>query len=62
MASSSARRSLTTALIGYPVALAFVRLPPAWKGVGLVVLLTPLYTGEIVRVYAWRIVLGSEGL
>lgn len=24
--------------------------------------MTPLYTGEIVRIYAWRVVLGSEGL
>jgi spermidine/putrescine transport system permease protein len=53
---------LLTALAGYPVALALARLPKAWKGVALVVLLTPLYTGEIVRIYAWRIVLGNEGL
>jgi spermidine/putrescine transport system permease protein len=49
-------------LIGYPIALALAQVPAAWKGVGLVILLTPLYTGEIVRIYAWRIVLGSEGL
>ena len=54
--------ALLTALAGYPVALALARLPKAWKGVALVVLLTPLYTGEIVRIYAWRIVLGNEGL
>jgi spermidine/putrescine transport system permease protein len=54
--------ALATALAGYPVALALARLPKAWKGVALVVLLTPLYTGEIVRIYAWRVVLGSEGL
>jgi spermidine/putrescine transport system permease protein len=53
---------LLTALAGYPVALALVRLPKTWKGVALVVLLTPLYTGEIVRIYAWRVVLGNEGL
>jgi spermidine/putrescine transport system permease protein len=53
---------LLTAFAGYPVALALARLPKAWKGVALVVLLTPLYTGEIVRIYAWRIVLGNEGL
>lgn len=47
---------------GYPVALAISRLPTVWKGIANVVLLTPLYTGEIVRIYAWRIVLGSEGL
>jgi spermidine/putrescine transport system permease protein len=51
-----------TALLGYPIAIALSRLSLAWKGVGIVVLLTPLYTGEIVRIYAWRIVLGAEGL
>jgi spermidine/putrescine transport system permease protein len=50
------------AIAGYPVAVAMTRLPLAWKGVANVVLLTPLYTGEIVRIYAWRVVLGSEGL
>jgi spermidine/putrescine transport system permease protein len=51
-----------TALLGYPIALALAGLPPRWKGPGVIVLLTPLYTGEIVRIYAWRVVLGSEGL
>ncbi|CZT37212.1 ABC transporter permease [Rhizobium sp. 9140] len=50
------------ALVGYPLALAMARLPVVWKGIANIVLLTPLYTGEIVRIYAWRIVLGSEGL
>ncbi len=51
-----------TALLGLPVALALAALPRALEGPALVVLLTPLYTGEIVRIYAWRIVLGAEGL
>lgn len=51
-----------TSIVGYPVTLALWRLKPSWKGVGLVMILTPLYTGEIVRIYAWRIVLGGEGL
>jgi spermidine/putrescine transport system permease protein len=50
------------AIAAYPIALALVRVPPAWRGVAGVVLLTPLYTGEIVRIYAWRVVLGAEGL
>lgn len=54
--------AILAAVCGYPVALALTRLPKVWKGLGLIILLTPLYTGEIVRVYAWRIVLGSEGL
>lgn len=53
---------LTTGIVGYPVALALAALPKSWKGIALVVLLTPLYTGEIVRVYAWRLVLGQNGL
>ncbi|WP_375463915.1 ABC transporter permease [uncultured Methylobacterium sp.] len=51
-----------SALLGYPLALAVARLPASWKGIALIVLLTPLYTGEIVRVYAWRVMLGTEGL
>ncbi|MCW6507437.1 ABC transporter permease [Lichenifustis flavocetrariae] len=51
-----------TALAGYPLALSLLRLPKRWKSVALVVLLTPLYTGEIVRIYAWRLVLGTDGL
>ncbi len=54
--------AVLAAIVGYPIALAMVQLPVVWKGVANVVLLTPLYTGEIVRIYAWRIVLGSEGL
>ncbi|BCH66465.1 hypothetical protein RvVAT039_36810 [Agrobacterium vitis] len=50
------------AILGYPIALSIARLPTAWKGIAQIVLLTPLYTGEIVRIYAWRVVLGSEGL
>jgi len=53
---------LMTGLVGYPVALALSGLPKTMKGIALVVLLTPLYTGEIVRVYAWRLVLGQDGL
>jgi spermidine/putrescine transport system permease protein len=53
---------LIAACAGYPIALAMASLTPGWKRVAGVVLLTPLYTGEIVRIYAWRIVLGSEGL
>lgn len=51
-----------TGIVGYPVALALSGLPTAAKSVALIVLLTPLYTGEIVRVYAWRLVLGQNGL
>jgi spermidine/putrescine transport system permease protein len=51
-----------TTVLGYPIALALRRLPTAWKGLATSVLMAPLYTGEIVRIYAWRLVLGSDGL
>src|SRR5258708_20081765 len=54
--------AVLAAICAYPVALALARLPKAWKGVALIVLLPPLYTGEIARIYAWRVVLGNEGL
>lgn len=54
--------ALIAAVLGYPLALSIARLPIAWKGIAQILLLTPLYTGEIVRIYAWRVVLGSEGL
>jgi spermidine/putrescine transport system permease protein len=50
------------AVFGYPLAIGIWRMPSAWKGVGLFVLLTPLYTGELMRIYAWRLVLGTQGL
>lgn len=59
---SGVATTVFTALIGYPVALALTRLAASGKGLAIIVLLTPLYTGEIVRIYAWRIVLGGEGL
>ncbi|WP_137130769.1 ABC transporter permease [Rhizobium sp. FY34] len=54
--------ALIAAVLGYPLALSIANLPIAWKGIAQILLLTPLYTGEIVRIYAWRVVLGSEGL
>lgn len=59
---SGAATAVSTALLGYPIALALRRLPTSLKGPALVVVLTPLYTGEIVRIYAWRVTLGAEGL
>lgn len=51
-----------TPVLAYPVALAMARLPATAKGTAVIIVLTPLYTGEIVRIYAWRLVLGAEGL
>jgi len=49
-------------ILSYPVAYALVRTTKEWLRTLLVILaITPLFTGEIVRTYAWMLVLGTQG-
>ncbi len=49
-------------LLGYPLAYALVHARNlAWKSVLLVVAVTPLFLGEVVRTYSWLTVLGNTG-
>jgi putative spermidine/putrescine transport system permease protein len=51
-----------TLLVGYPVAYALVHLRNVLlKSVILVIVVTPLFLGEVVRTYSWIIVLGNSG-
>lgn len=48
--------------LGYPLAYALVHARSmAWKSVLLVVAVTPLFLGEVVRTYSWLTVLGNTG-
>lgn len=50
-------------LLSYPISFALVRAERNWVRSVLVVLsITPLFTGEIVRTYSWMLVLGSDGV
>lgn len=54
--------ALFTLLIGYPLAYALVRVKSAsLRSAILLISLTPLFLGEIVRTYSWMIVLGNRG-
>jgi putative spermidine/putrescine transport system permease protein len=54
--------ALFTLLLGYPLAYALVRTQSViLKSVILVIAITPLFLGEVVRTYSWIIVLGSNG-
>lgn len=54
--------ALFTVLIGYPLAYAMIRArSPRLRSTILLVSLTPLFLGEIVRTYSWMIVLGNRG-
>lgn len=58
----SAATSLLTLLAGYPLALALVRSRQAWlKATILIIVIIPLFTGDIVRTYSWLVVLGRQG-
>jgi putative spermidine/putrescine transport system permease protein len=51
-----------TLLVGYPLAYALVVMEnPLLKSALLVIVVTPLFLGEIVRTYSWIIVLGNNG-
>lgn len=51
-----------TGVIGYPVAFFIAKRVVLLKSVFLTALLIPLYTGDLVRIFAWRVVLGAEGV
>lgn len=54
--------ALFTLLLSYPVAYALVRARRAWvKSLLMVLAVAPLFTGEIVRTYAWMLMLGANG-
>jgi putative spermidine/putrescine transport system permease protein len=51
-----------TLLVGYPTAYALVHAQSRLiRAVILVVAITPLFLGEVVRTYSWIIVLGNNG-
>ncbi|MHC6151506.1 ABC transporter permease [Bradyrhizobium elkanii] len=54
--------ALTTLVVGYPLAYALVRVEqPIIRSFLLVIVVTPLFLGEVVRTYSWIIVLGNNG-
>lgn len=51
-----------TLIVGYPLAYALVHVRNRFaKSFILITVVTPLFLGEVVRTYAWIIVLGSDG-
>jgi putative spermidine/putrescine transport system permease protein len=54
--------ALFTLLLGYPLAYALVRTQSRiGKSAILIIAITPLFLGELVRTYSWIIVLGNNG-
>ncbi len=58
----SFKTALFGLLLSYPLAYALVRTRTGWlKSSILIIAITPLFLGEVVRTYSWIIVLGSSG-
>src|SRR6266404_7075294 len=54
--------ALFTLIVGYPLAYALVHARNVTlKSAILVIVVTPLFLGEVVRAYSWIIVLGNNG-
>jgi putative spermidine/putrescine transport system permease protein len=54
--------ALCTLIVGYPLAYALVHARNAvLKSAILVIAITPLFLGEVVRTYSWIVVLGNNG-
>lgn len=62
----SVKLALTTTLLclglGYPFAWYTARMPPKWRTSVLVLLMIPFWTNSLVRTYAMRMVLGTQGI
>jgi ABC-type spermidine/putrescine transport system permease subunit I len=54
--------TLGALLLGYPVALALMRLRHGAATFVLIVVLLPFWTSVLVRSYAWMVLLGRKGL
>jgi len=49
-------------LLGFPMAYAIARTPPPWRNLLLLLVILPFWTSFLLRVYAWMVMLGKQGL
>ena len=54
--------TLLCLLIGYPLAYAIARMPPATRNVALMLVILPSWTSFLIRIYAWIGILKNNGL
>jgi putative spermidine/putrescine transport system permease protein len=48
--------------LAYPVAYKLATMPPRWARVFLVLMMVPLFTAILARLYAWTVLLGNQGV
>lgn len=59
--STAALTTIFTILIGYPLAYYIARVPARQRSILLFLILVPFWTNFIIRIYAWIMILRTEG-
>jgi putative spermidine/putrescine transport system permease protein len=54
--------TLLSLIIGFPIALLYIRLSSKWQGVLILLIALPLLTSAVVRTFAWVVILGRQGI
>ncbi|MEM9542155.1 MAG: ABC transporter permease [Cyanobacteria bacterium P01_E01_bin.42] len=54
--------TFTCLLVGYPLAFFIVMQPQKWRNILLLLIIIPFWTNFLVRIYAWIVLLRSEGV
>ena len=55
--------TLLTAIIAFPMAYFLaLRVSPKWRVVLLILVMAPFWTSQLLRYYAWIMILGSKGI
>ena len=54
--------TLTSLLLGYPLAYFLARAKPRVQTLGLFLLIMPLMVSAVIRIFGWIVILGRKGL
>lgn len=54
--------TLACLVLGFPFAHLYTRVRPVWQTLLLVLVISPILTGTVVRSYGWLVILGRRGL
>ncbi len=55
--------TLLCAIVAYPMAYYLaVKASPRWRTLLLVLIIVPFWTSQLLRIYAWLLILGSKGV
>ncbi len=53
---------IITLLFAYPVAYLYAKARFRYRGLLLIMLLSPFYTNVIIKIYGWMLILGRQGI